>query len=273
MSLMPEAPSGNYPIDSSHLAELQRLDRQDEAWAPHTEALLDRIGIPTAGRCLDMGCGPRGATRVLSERVGPLGRIVGLEYNPDFAAIARIDAPTNVEIIEADAYATGLPDSEFDFVHMRFLASTSGEPERLVAEAIRLVKPGGYFAMQEADAATLSCFPPHPAWSRLYAGLKALFPHADGDYPAAHRHYQMLLEHGMKSVGYQPAIVGVRSGDPWQDFLPATVHSARNALIGANLMSAAELDRDIAECRKHLSDPGTVFVSPMLVQVWGRKPH
>ncbi len=266
-----QPPSGSYPIDVSNPAELERLDRQDEAWAPHMRNLLDRIGVQPGANCLDMGCGPRGATRVLSERVGPSGRVVGLEYNPEFAAIARHMAPSNVEIVEADAYATGLADAQFDLVHMRFLASTGGQPRRLVDEAVRLVKPGGHLAMQEADGTTLACFPPIPAWSRLLAALKAMFPEADGDYPAAHRHYRMLRDHGLLDVGYQPAIVGVRSTDPWQDYFPATMDSIRNALIAGG-MDEADLERDIAECRAHLDDPGTVFVSPMLVQVWGRKP-
>lgn len=266
-----ETPSGHYPIDTSNSAELERLYQQDQAWAPYTEKLLQRIDVRSGWHCLDLGCGPVGATHVLSERVGPSGHVVGLEYNREFAAIARHGAPANVEIVEGDAYASGLPDARFDLVHMRFLASTAGQPDRLLAEAIRLVKPGGYLALQEADASTLACFPPNLAWSRLDAGLKALFPEADGDYPAAHRHYRMLQSHGLENIGYQPAVVGVRAGDPWQDFFPATVHAIRNALIGADLMTAEDLDRDISECRAHLSDPGTVFVSPMLVQVWGQK--
>jgi len=34
---------------------------------------------------------------------------------------------------------------------MRFIASTAGEPEQLIREAIRLAKPGGVVAMQEPD--------------------------------------------------------------------------------------------------------------------------
>ncbi len=265
-------PSGYYPIDSTHAAELERLNAQDQAWAKHMSVLLDRIGVAEGWRCIDLGCGPRGATHDLSERVGETGKVIGLEFNPNFVSAARSNAPFNVEILEGDAYSTGLPDASFDLVHMRFLASTSGEPDRLIAEAIRLIKPGGWFAMQEADATTLACYPPHPAWKRLRDGMVSLFPEAQGDDPAAHRHYRMLRANGLENVGYQPSIIGVRADDPWRDYLPSTVNSARNAIIGTGVMSEDELDNLIAECRSHLADPDTVFVSPMLVQVWGRKP-
>lgn len=272
MTTSSSPPSGAYPIDSTRAAELARLAAQDQAWSPNMAALLDRIGVAEGWRCLDLGCGPKGATHDLSARVGATGRVIGLEYNPDFVAEAQAGAPQNVEIIQGDAYATGLADASFDFVHMRFLASTSGTPERLIAEAVRLTKPGGWFAMQEADAATLACYPPHPAWTALRDGLLGLFPETRGDDPAAHRHFRMLRAEGLEDVSYQPAVVGVAKGDPWRDFLPATAHSARNALIATGAMSEVELDRAIADCRAHLDDPDTVFVSPMLVQVWGRKP-
>lgn len=272
MSSSSSPPSGDYPIDSTRAAEITRLAAQDQAWAPQMVGLLDRVGVASGWRCLDLGCGPRGAAHDLAARVGSSGQVVGLECNADFIAEARASAPKNVEIIEGDAYSTGLPDGGFDFVHMRFLASTSGQPNRLVAKAVRLVRPGGWFAMQEADGSTLACYPPHPAWTRLREGLISLFPEAQGDDPAAHRHFRMLRAQGMDSVGYHPALVGVKAGDPWRDFLPATASSARNALIASSAMTEEALERDIAECRAHLADPDTVFVSHMLVQVWGRKP-
>ena len=107
-------------------------------------------GIESGWHCLDPGCGPRGATQLFSDRVGDSGCVVGLEYNPEYVSIARHEAPANVEIVAGDAYTIGFPDSQFDLVHMRFLASTAGETERLV-------KPSGYLVMQETDGSTLAC--------------------------------------------------------------------------------------------------------------------
>ena len=88
-------------------AELDRLARQDAAWMPDTVKLLDLIGVGEGWRCLDLGCGPQGMTLVLSERVGPEGQVLGLDYNPDFVAIARTGAPDNVEIVEGPVEKTG----------------------------------------------------------------------------------------------------------------------------------------------------------------------
>ena len=44
--------------------------------APDTLVMLDRIGVKSGWACLDIGCGPRGITDLLSERVGANGRVV-----------------------------------------------------------------------------------------------------------------------------------------------------------------------------------------------------
>jgi len=264
--------SGNYPIESVRADELERLHQQDDAWAADANVLLDRIGVAQGWRCLDLGCGPKGLTDVLGERVGATGQVVGLEYNPAFVTVARQNAALNIEIVEGDAYATGLPDRSFDFVHMRFLASTSGEPERLLAEAKRLLRPGGVLATQEADTRTLNCYPPHPAWTRFRKALEACFPDTMSEDPLAHRLYRMMRHAGFEDVCYRPVLVGVRSTDPWIDYLPSTIDSVRKLSEERGIFGPGELDETLAACRAHLADPDTVFTSVMLVQVWGRTP-
>ena len=84
---------------------------------------------------------------------------------------ARAHAPSNVEFRYGDAYSSGLPADAFDLVHMRFVASTAGNPEGLLQEAKRLVRAGGIVALQEPDVETFKCHPPHPAWDRLMAAM------------------------------------------------------------------------------------------------------
>ena len=155
---------------------------------------------------------------------------------------------------------------------MRFIASTAGEPQRLVAEARRLVRPGGFVAAQEADFATLSCFPPHPAWTRLVTAYRACFPWTAED-PEAHRIYRLLRAAGLVEVGYRPVLVGVRASDPWVDYLPSTVESLRPSILARGLLSEAALDAALAACRAHLTAPDTIFTAPTLVQTWGRLPR
>jgi ubiquinone/menaquinone biosynthesis C-methylase UbiE len=121
---MPADFSGNYPLEN-HAGEIERLRIQGDAMAPDTRIMLERIGVGPGWRCLDIGCGPRGITDLLSERVGASGRVVGLDMDEKHLAHARKAARANVEFMRGDAYGSGLPDGAFDLVHMRFVASTA----------------------------------------------------------------------------------------------------------------------------------------------------
>lgn len=267
--------SGAYPLER-RAGEIERLDAQGRALAADADAMLARIGVAPGWRCLDLGCGPGGITGLMSARVGAAGRVVGLDADPVFVALARARAAAaglaNVEYVEGDAYRTAFAAASFDLVHLRFVASTAGEPERLIAEAIRLARPGGVVALQDPDMASLVCHPPHPAWEALRTAMVDAFTAVGADISLARRSFRLLRAAGLTDVEYRPFVVGVRAGDPWIDYLPATVESLLGTVVGRGLMSEAALADALAACRAHLADPDTVFTSYTVAQVWGRTP-
>ena len=72
-----------------------------------------------------------------------------------------------VQIITADAGRTGLRSRSFDLVHARTLLINVPEPAVVVAEMMRLAKPGGRVAAAEPDTEHALCYPPHPAFPGL----------------------------------------------------------------------------------------------------------
>lgn len=238
--------------------------------APDTLAMLERFGPMQGWTCVDIGCGPGGITDLLSARVGPTGRVIGLDRDAAFLEHARGNAPGNVEFRVGDAYSSDLPAATFDLVHMRFLASTAGSPDRLLKEATRLARPGGIVALQEPDASTLNCYPAHPAWDRLKSALLAAFKGVGADLELAKRLYFIVLQAGFLDVQYRTVLLGVRSMDPMVDYLPSTVESLRGTILRLGLLSERDLDAALAECRRHLAQPGTSFTMYTVAQVWGR---
>ena len=197
--------------------------------------------------------------------------MIGLDYDAEFLALARHGAPENVTFVRGDAYATGLPAASFDMVHARFLACTAGEPERLVAEAMRLVRPrrrGGNAGVRADHAQLLSAA---SGMDGAADGVNRLLPGETED-PIAEQLYRQLRRAGLADVQYRPCIVGVRSGDPWQDYLPATVESLRTRVLERGLIAPRAFDATLAACRAHLADPRRSSPASRLVQVWGRAP-
>jgi SAM-dependent methyltransferase len=264
--------TGEYPISTVASSEVERLQLQHDAWSNDANWLLDRIDIKPGWRCLDLGCGPRGLTEMLSERVGPDGNVVGLEHNSSFVEIARNGAAPNVEIIQGDAYATGLAEKSFDLVHCRSLVSTSGQPEQLVTEAKSLLRPYGVFAAQEPYLGSLNCYPPHPAWDRLRQAIEVCFSGCAGRDPVPQQIYRLMRQAGFSEVQFRPAIVGTTSEHPWHDFFPSTSETMRSEYLARGLFDADEFDRTISEVRSHLADTNTIVTSVTMIQTWGRAP-
>jgi len=105
-------------------------------------------GIPRPGLVVDLGCGTGLATRAWSERAD---EVVGVEPNPRMIERARAATEQpNVRYVEAYAAETGLPDGGADVV-TSFQSFHWMEPQPALAEAARILRPGGVFAACDYD--------------------------------------------------------------------------------------------------------------------------
>ncbi|WP_439597709.1 class I SAM-dependent methyltransferase [Falsiroseomonas sp.] len=259
-----------YPLEP-RAGEMARLAAQGAWLAPETETLLSAIGLGPGWRCLDLACGLGDVTRLMAARAGATGQVVGLDLERRFLDCARVCAAGAVDYLEGDACRTGLPDGGFDLVHGRFLFAGGAQFEALLAEAIRLTRPGGMVALQEQDLSCMACFPPHPAFARLKALLGAGLEQSGTGRGVARRLFGLLRQAGLRELRYRPFLVACQAGDPQADWLPDTVDSLRGPLLRAGLTCGAALDEVLAACRAHLADPGTTATLYAVVQVWGRK--
>lgn len=114
-------------------------------WAPD---LVETAGVRAGGRALDVACGTGAVTRLLAERVGPEGKVVGLDINPGMLAVARIAAPLpNIEWLEGSAVSMTLPDAAFDTVVCQQGLQFFPDKPAALSEMRRVLKPGGRLAL------------------------------------------------------------------------------------------------------------------------------
>jgi SAM-dependent methyltransferase len=199
-----------YALGSSS-GESARLQRQAEELAPDSAVLLDRVGLRAGDRAIDLGCGPRGALDLLAERVSPGGRVVGLDADPTHVAmanafVANLDL-SDVEIVCADARRTGLRSGSFDLVHARTLLIIVPDPAEVLAEMVRLARPGGWVAGLEWDTEAAICYPPHPAFDRLCEIFTMAFSRNGADPHIGRRMAELYRQVGLENV-----MVAARAG-------------------------------------------------------------
>lgn len=264
-----------YPLGSS-AGESARLQRQADELAEVSMTLLDRAGLRPGQSAIDLGCGPRGILDLLADRVSPGGRVVGLDADPVHTAMAvefvSAHRLSGVRILTADASRTGLRSGSFDLVHARTLLINVPEPAVVVAEMVRLAKPGGHVAVIEPDTEHALCYPPHPAFDRICEIFPVAFSRNGADPALGRRVSELFRQAGLAHVGVESRTQLYPPGNSRRTIRLDLVRSMRPHIVRLGLADEKELDELDAELRPHLEDPRTVAVSGLLFLVWGRKP-
>ena len=120
-------------------------DVLDQQIRPLGRAAMERVGIASGERVLDVGCGPGDTTVELARRVGPRGAVTGLDLSEPMLASARKRAAGigNVTFQQADAQTTRLEAGHFDVCFSRFGVMFFSDPVAAFSNLRAALRPGG----------------------------------------------------------------------------------------------------------------------------------
>ncbi|WP_406062801.1 methyltransferase domain-containing protein [Streptomyces sp. NBC_01077] len=234
---------------------IARLDEADRL--PGAEELralsYDLLGAGPGTSVVDVGCG---AGRAVAELVGREVNAVGVDPDEQMIAVARGRWP-EADFRRAGAYELPLPDASMNGYRADKVFHELAVPERALAEARRVLTPGGRITLVGQDWDTLVIDSADPALTRALV-------HARADLtvgPRAARRYRNLL----LDARFRDVTVAVHTGVFTGSAMLPLVTGLAEAACTTGVVTREQADRWIADQRARAEADRFFLAVPMFV--------
>ncbi len=154
---------------------LQTLD--DPRYQAIRNQLLDDLHLYPDASALEIGCGPGMLLEGIHERVGPGGKIAGIDLNPHFISVAQRRVSmlgySNATFQTGDCHTLPYDDGSFDAVVAEKVLMHVAPITRVIAEMQRVLTVGGRLVLADYDPFSILTAGPDPALTSRVLGSAA----------------------------------------------------------------------------------------------------
>lgn len=259
-------PQGELPYIHGFSAEEQaRLVRQ----ARFSESMVYRdVDFAGVERLLEVGCGVGAQTEILLRRYPELN-ITGVDFSQRQLTVARQRLQGSpwrerAELLHMDAEDLDFAPASFDAAFLCWILEHVLSPERVLAEARRVLKPGARLYATEVMNASFFLSPYSPNLQQYWLAFNDHQLAVGGDPFVGAKLGNMLLRVGFRQVETQVKTWHLDSREPHRrqqvlDYWSELLLSAADQLIAAKRVDEALVAAMSRELRQLRSNPDLVF--------------
>lgn len=228
------------PAIQSLIMRLESRAR-DKAFSNLILKYAAQLSLPESALALEIGCGTGATTRFLAQRDNFSGKAYGVDQSPDFIEVAKRFAQSEnisdrIEFSVGDAHKLDFSDSMFDVVIAHTVISHVTEPETVIQEMARVVKPGGTLVIFDGDYSSLTfAYPEHEFGLKMSKALaQATFNNTIimQELPRILPRFKLAI-----SKAWGDAIIEIGRGSYFKSFIEAYAPYVKHAgLINAKLV-------------------------------------
>lgn len=252
--------------DSVHAREQHRC--LAEMLDPMTTSRLARLGVRDGWNCLEVGAGGGSVAGWLASRVAPSGQVLATDIKPGHLPSAPV-----LRVRQHDVVRDRLPESAFDLIYARLVLIHLPQRLAVLSKLVRALRPGGWLQLDEFDITygpglLMPGTRARQRYERFLAAKIRVMAAAGADGAWGQRVPQAMRDAGLADIDTRAELQLWSAGSPGTRLLIHHTHHLREKFHAAGMT-----DRQLAEVREVMTDPGFRAMSCPIYSVQGRRPQ
>ena len=253
-----------YVLTKDFAGEHERLQLLEAQVDPLSIAAIEAAGIEPGSRCLEIGAGAGSIARWLAQRAGDPSLVCATDLDTRLLSPLADDGIT---VLRHDMLVDTFAPGSFDVVHARAVLEHLPEREHALDRVAEWLAPDGAIVLVDCASYPIESSVHEPFRNAMRAWVE-IIGRTGTDYDWTRTFPEPLLRHGYRDVGAAASAPVLQGGTPTARFWSLTLETLRARIVGAGLVSDAELD----EARRLLADPGFWDLGAGWVAAWGKRP-
>ena len=226
--------------------EQQRLSKLNDLT---NASFIDFVEVMASDTILELGSG----LGILAEKISQkltAGKVTGIEIAE--AQVAKCPPESGrLAFIRGDVHSLPFGNEHFDVVYCRYILEHVNDPENVLREAKRVLKPGGKIFIQENAILLLEFYPDCPGFKKVWRAFASYQSSIGGNAMIGLSLYYLLQRTGYEKpvLSMAPEIHYHETGTlvPWIDNLIGNIRGAREPLISNKFITSRQFEAAEAE--------------------------